>query len=91
MNIQLTQAEPAYEFSLSIGGIKRIATSGVIGASPATVKLQQRVSESDDWVDVPGVNFAEGVHLSGVLYGVAQFNRVVVTDPDGTTAINLSL
>lgn len=85
----LTSANPAYEFDMSIGGIKRIATSGVIGAAPATIKLQHRVVESDAWVDNPNLVFVEGGHLAGTLTGMAVHNRVVVTDPDGTTAVHV--
>jgi hypothetical protein len=87
----LTAASPAHNFNMQPGSRAFVATSGVIGASPATLKLQHRTRPSDEWVDNPNLVFVEGEHLAGVFTSVAVYNRIVVADADGTTDIGVSL
>lgn len=87
----LTSANPDYTFNAQPGARYFPASSGVVGGSPATVKLQHKARPEDDWVDNPNVTFEEGEHLSGILDIVMVYNRVVVADPDGTTDLALML
>lgn len=66
-----------------------IATSGVTGG--ATIKVQHRVVETDDWVDNPNMVFTADVHLSGTIVVVAPFNRVVIEGATISTDINLAI
>ena len=87
----LTQANPFKVFPAGPLKIRPISTSGVIGASPATVKLQQKNALLDDWVDNPNLEFLEGVHISGVLTSTARYNQIVVVTPDSNTLVNVQL
>lgn len=90
MTKTLTSASPTASFQATPGALKHLATSGTIGAGAAAIKVQHRVLETDDWVD-RNVTVTPDGHIDLAVTVRATYNRVVVTDPDGTTSINLSL
>lgn len=85
----LTQADPVKEFQGQPGQTRPIATSGDIGG--ATLRLQYRIRESDDWEDDPNSVFLADEHISGRIHINAVFNRIIADGATGATDVAVQL
>lgn len=83
---QLTPSNPQHRFVANMGATIPIGTSGVLDGG--TLRVQQRVKETDEWVDDPTYTFTADRHLSVLYVVTTPFNRVLLDTPGEDAVVN---